>query len=223
MKIATSLARMEDEASVEASSVPIGTVTSTNPTATVTSPSTAMISSTKFDEAFYPGRRLTATIFKGCLWVHVREYNDLNGKSYPTKKGASFTPGRLRVFRSMMDKIDTVLRQQEVNGSYGVDLGGGVMLKEHLGGGIYATVCEAFHGVTLRRHWMPPDGNGSIVPTKNGIYLPASQWESLKAKMDALLAACPELVNPGHCSDTHYNQMAMLECRECTPFGWLSL
>ena len=63
----------------------------------------SMASSTKFDVAFYPGRRLTATFYNGCLWVHVREYVELNGKPYPTKKGASFTPGRFAVLRSTID------------------------------------------------------------------------------------------------------------------------
>ena len=137
------------------------------------------------------------------------------------KKGASFTPGRFAMFRQNIDKINAVLLQQEVNGLYGVDLGGGLMLREHLRAGIHVTVDEKFHGVSLRRHWMPPDGNGSIVPTKNGIYLPASQWNCLVKKIDELLSAYPELVNAEPCS--HDNQVGNLECRECTPFGWLPL
>lgn len=204
----------EDEAPSGASSI-----TSAPPAAAAA----AAAGPVKYDASFFPGRRLTASMYKDRLYIHIREFTEVNGKSYPSKKGASLTPGRLSVLRSNMEKIDTALRQLEVNASYGVDLGGGSIVKEHLGGGIYVTVNDQFNGVNFRKYWMPPEGNATVVPTKKGIFLPASQWTTLKRKIDELLAACPDLLTAEPCSFSHQNQMGMLECPECMPFGWMSL
>jgi len=181
----------------------------------------SMVSTEKYDASFFPGRRLSLSTFNGQQYIHIREYIELNGKLYPTKKGVSFTPGRLSVLRSNIGKIDLALQQQEVNASYSVNVGG-VLLKVHLGAGIYATVSEEFKGVSLRRHWMP-EGQNEPVPTKNGIYLPTAQWNSLKIKLDELLATYPDLLIAESCNFTHQNQMGMLDCNECCPFGWFSV
>ena len=94
--------------------------------------------------------------------------------------------------------------------------------REHLGAGIYASISEEYQGVSLRRYWVP-DGQHTIAPTKNGIYLPEKQWTALKLKLDELLATHPGLIDAVECIKTHGgNQMETFECRECTPFGWLS-
>ena len=172
-----------------------------------------------FNESFYPGRCLVLSTFNGQTLVHVREYQTSGVKQYPTKKGATFTGGRLAMLRRSIEGINAALHQQEVNASCNVTVQGGVLYMMHLGAAIYASVNEKFHGVDLRRYWMP-EGQLAPVPTKNGIYLPAKQWKKLVKKLDQLLAEHPELLLARECSLSHDNQMGMIECRECMPFGW---
>lgn len=175
-----------------------------------------------FNTSFYPGRRLTLSTFNGQNYIHIREYLSTDdGKEYPTKKGASFTPGRLAVLRGKLPAIDAALHQQEVNESYSVTVEAGQLYKAHLGMGIYVSVNEKYPGVSIRRYWRP-DGLEKPVPTKNGIYLPTSQWKVLLAKLDELLIAHPELLVAQECSLTHDNQMGILDCNECMPFGWMT-
>lgn len=145
----------------------------------------------------------------------------MNEKEYPTKKGACLTPGRLSVLRSRVEQINAVLKQQEVNASYGVELGGGLLYKLHLGAGIYLSVSEKFNGVNIRRYWIP-EGQDTPIPTKNGIYLPMGQWKALVAKIDQLVNAHPELVVSQPCVFSHENQIGFIDCAECSPFGWIS-
>ena len=190
--------------------------------ATLESTPTASKTKEVFDTSFWPGRRLMLSNFNGRTLIHIREYVSMGDKEYPTKKGACFTPGRLSVLRGKIDEIDMMLLQQEVNASYNVTVGGEEPLyMAHLGAGIYASISEKYHGVSLRRYWMP-EGQQAIIPTKNGIYLPANQWIALKFKLDELMATHPGLIDAVECINTHEgNQMGMIECRECTPFGWL--
>jgi len=176
---------------------------------------------TGFDVEFWPGRRLSLSRFNGRVFIHVRGYSLHNDRAYPTKKGASFTPGRLSVLRGKISEIDEALRQQEVNACYNVVVGDGPLYKAHIGAGIFATVGGDYHGVNLRRHWVP-EGKREDVPTKNGIYLPTAQWSALKLKLAELLASHPELRGVTECINTHDNQLEMIECRECMPFGWIA-
>jgi len=179
------------------------------------------VTTTEFDASFWPGRRLVLSSYKGETFIHVREYEKIGDKEYPTKKGASFTPGRLRVLREKIATIDEMLRQQEINAAYNVTLGEPTLYKAHLGAGVYVSISENYPGVSLRRHWMP-EGQQEVIPTKNGIYLPRKQWTALKIKLEELLSAYPELDHAAICSNSHAgNQMEFLVCRECTPFGWL--
>ena len=170
-----------------------------------------------YNVSFWSGRRLVMSTFNGQVLIHVREYRVLNGKEYPTKKCACFTPGRFRVLREKVETIDEILRQQEVNASYNVTVNG-ELYKAHLGAGLYVSVNEEYPGVSLRRHWLP-EGHQEPVPTKNGIFLPPNQWTALKRKLDELLVAYPALADATACYSTHDgNQMGFFECRECMPF-----
>ena len=173
-----------------------------------------------FEVSFHPGRRLVFSSFNGQDLIHIREYMRMGEREYPTKKGVCFTPGRLRVLRGKIGEIDEALRQQEVNTSYNVSLEGRSLYRTHLGAGIYASISEQFKGVSLRRYWVP-EGQQAVVPTKNGIFIPASQWPVLKVKINELLAAHPELSDAVECINSHDNQFGLLDCRECMPFGWI--
>src|ERR1700759_134582 len=166
-----------------------------------------------FSSQFVPGKFLTYSRYNEQDLVHVREFETLGDRTYPTKRGVSFTPARLRVLLDSLEEIDENLKQQNPKESYKVQQSG---YKKHLGAAVYAAVNEKFDGVDLRRYWMP-EGKSEAVPTKNGIYLPTKQWMLLKQKFGELLLLHPELTLAETCF--HQNQLGMLDCRECDPFG----
>src|SRR5437867_1314512 len=183
-----------------------------------TSGSAVAVAPTGSNVSFWLGRRLVLSCFNGQILIHVREYQSTDGKEYPTKKGACFTPGRLMALHEKIESIDEVLRQQEVNASYNVTIGP-TLYKAHLGAGIYVSVSERYPGVSLRRYWLP-EGQEEPIPTRNGIYLPANQWAALKIKLNELLTAFPGLAGAIVCSNSHGgNQMEFFGCRECAPFS----
>src|SRR2546425_7063611 len=91
---------------------------------------------TFFNREFAPSRYLIYSRYNGRDWIHVREFETLNGRVYPTKKGASFTPARLKVLIGKIGEIDEELRQQKSSTTYKAVK---TTYKTHLGGGIYAT------------------------------------------------------------------------------------
>ena len=125
---------------------------------------------------FAPGRYLVYSQFKGRPLIHVREYESNGIGDYPTKKGVCLSPERLNTLRSKIDEIDERLKDRKT-------------LKFHLGEGIYVSVDN---GIDLRGFWIP-EGQTEMVPTKRGIYLPATQWNSLKEKISHLLSIYPDL------------------------------
>ena len=173
----------------------------------------------EFDGKFAERRRLDLTRFNGQDLIHVREYVMGEKREYPTKIGVCFTPGRLKALCRNIEEIDEELRQRNANASYKVDRGE-VVYKAHLGAGIYASVNNKFNGVDLRRYWVP-EGQLTAVPTRNGIYLPEYQWRALKIKLNELMCIHPELTVAEECF--HQNQMDMIDCHECMPFGLLCI
>ena len=173
----------------------------------------------EFDGSFARGRRLVLTRYNDNDLIHVREYVEEEGREYPTKAGVCFTPARLKAFCRRVEEIDEQLRQRSATASYKVDQGE-VTYKTHIGAGIYASVSSKLNGVDLRRFWVPP-GQLTIVPTKNGIYLPTFQWRAQKLKLDELIRIHPELAAAEECF--HQNQMDIIDCRECMPFGLICI
>jgi len=167
----------------------------------------------QFSVQFVPGRYLTFARFNDQDFIHVREYAMTEEHTIPTKKGVCFTPGRLRALLNVIEEIDEQMKQQNAKAEYKVPQ---TAYKSHLGAGIYASVDGKFHGVDLRRYWMP-EGTRDIVPTKNGIYLPSTQWIALKQKLNELLLLHPELTLAEQCF--HQNQMGQFGCSECDPFN----
>jgi hypothetical protein len=172
---------------------------------------------TEFNESFAKGRRLVFTRYNGQSFIHVREFITEGDRAYPTKTGICFTPARLKALYQRIESIDEELKEQnaiaENKGEKRETL-----YKTHLGAGICVSVNGKFNGVDLRRFWLPP-GQISAVPTRRGIYIPASQWQTLKIKINKLMQAHPELANAEICH--HQNQMELYDCAECVPFGLL--
>ena len=168
-----------------------------------------------FSTQFAPGRFLVYSRFNKQDLVHIREYAVIGDRAYPTKKGVCFTPGRLRALLNVIEEIDEHRKQQNAKVFYKVQQ---ITYKTYIGAGIYATVDDKFDGVDLRRYWLP-EGKVETVPTKAGIYLPSTQWEALKEKLQELMIVRPELTLAEGC--LHQNQMSM-DCRECSPFASFS-
>ena len=175
-----------------------------------------------FREEFAPRKFLVYTRFNGQWFIHIREFGNVAGREYATKKGVCLTPGRLRALRRNIEPIDNLLSQLEMGVSYNVPAGRDEPLfKAHLGGAIFMTVSENYYGVNLRRYFQPAAQNIVTLPTKNGIYLTGVQWNAFKVKLDQLYAEYPELDKAIECCMSHGgNQMETFECRECTPFGY---
>ena len=79
--------------------------------------SAAQTSTVYFSEEFSSGRYLVYSNFNGQDWIHIREYVTMGEKSYPTKKGACFTPGRFKSLANRFDVIDEQLKQVSANAS----------------------------------------------------------------------------------------------------------
>ena len=165
----------------------------------------------KCEESFYENRRLVVTEYNEKLFIHIREYAENNGRRYPTRKGISLNMQRLNVLVECLDDIDEALSRQRVNDAT-------VLYKMHLGGGVYVRVNEKFNGVDFRRFWKPNGLEKPELPTKNGIFIPTHQWIELRRCIEDLMSANPQIKNVEACF--HQNQMGMLECPECSPWGW---
>ena len=165
-------------------------------------------------EKFAPGRYLIYSRFNGIDQLHIREYgvktmsNGMGECEYPTKKGVCLTLNRVKALRNAIDEIDERL---------GVKPVGSTPFKVHLGAAIYASINE-LDGVDFRRFWIP-EGQTEIIPTKRGIFITISQWESFKEKFNLMLTSCPAL--SGAEEHFHQNQMELIDCRECLPFGYI--
>lgn len=69
--------------------------------------------------------------------------------------------------------------------------------------------------------WKPDDANEPI-PTKKGINLTRDKFDRLRSAVDELRESIPELNDAQICmlSDSHQNQLGVLSCPECSPFGY---
>lgn len=160
---------------------------------------------------FAPRRYVVFSRFNNMDQIHIREYEVKAMKAmgqceYPTKRGVCLTLKRLKMLTNRLQEIDEQLNLQDETPNY----------KVHLGAGIYASV-GALNGVDLRRYWIP-EGQLESLPTKSGIFIPIRQWGSLKEKIAELITSNPHLAEAEECF--HQNQMELVDCRECLPFGW---
>jgi hypothetical protein len=170
---------------------------------------------------FAPQRYIVYNKFRGAALIHIREYAVKTAScavgvcEYPTKKGVCFTPGRLFMLRSKLDEIDNQLKLQQFPNPQPSPA-----YKQHIGGAVFVSTGQGFNCVDLRRHFIP-EGKSTITPTKCGIALSPNQWNSMKEKLQELLALHPELESAMPCM--HDAQEEMMQCRECMPFGWMTL
>lgn len=165
-----------------------------------------------FKESIGNNRFLTAGMFNGAIMVHIREYEEGDGKLFPTRKGASFTEVRWARFIRMVDEIE---RHVDL-----LKAGQCVELHLHIGGAYYATISKGFKCVDIRRYFIPKDTTKEI-PSRIGIALRIPEFENLLVKIREIQEKIPalKLLKPCYSRDDHANQQGYIECIECNPFG----
>ena len=160
----------------------------------------AMDVTEEFDGTFAPGRRLVYSCINDQVLIHIYEYTVMGDHEILTMGGLCLTPGGLRVLRNKIGEIDELLWRQHISKVLEmrkIELGH-VAYRAHLGAGVYVSVDNNFNGVDLRRH-LVPDGQLTLVPTKEGISMPTPQWNSFKQKLNDLLSVHPELLDANEC------------------------
>ena len=176
----------------------------------------------EFHATFALGMHLVYSRFNDQTLIHMIECAVTGDPIRMMKTGLYFTPSRLRALTNKIKQIDEMLRQRStirIPKIYRVNRED-VVYKAHVGTGVYVSVDKKFNGVDLRRHYVP-DGQISVVPTKEGIYMLTSQWNSFKQSLNDLLYAHPELINAEECF--HEISLDVIDCKECLPFGLLYL
>ena len=67
-----------------------------------------------FSAEFAPGKFVTYSRFNEQDLVHIREYKVMGGRTYPSKRGACFTPARLKALMNKFEEIDEQLKPTEL-------------------------------------------------------------------------------------------------------------
>ena len=151
-------------------------------------------------------------MFNDELMIHIREYDEGNGQMYPTKKGVSFTKVRWSMFIRRIEDMERIVDLLKANQP--------VDYYQHIGGRYYVTITKEYRCLNIRRYFMPPNAAKEI-PTRSGIALKLTEWDSLLLKIRELQEHLPELklAKPCYSSLDHSNQQGYLACIECNPFG----
>jgi Transcriptional Coactivator p15 (PC4) len=144
--------------------------------------------------------------------VHIREYDEGNGRLYPTRKGIVFTKPRWATFLLHLDDIDRCVQKLKANQE--------IEYYKHIGGRFYVTITKDFKCVNFRKYFLPHNATKER-PTRGGISLRLSEWDQLLPKIQELHLSLPELkeAKPCYSSLDHANQMGYISCTECNPFG----
>lgn len=150
------------------------------------------------------------------LFIHIRQYNKYGDQLYPTKKGVVFSLSRWLMLESYETKLTQFFENFDSK-EKSTDSEEEEYI--HLGGGIYISLnCK--YPVLNMRHWWKPDSNAKPCPTKRGVMLNRFKWNQVKDVITVIRDFVPELnESPIGCGDDHQNQLGMLRCKECNPFG----
>ena len=153
-------------------------------------------------------RYVTASMFRGQMMIHVRQFTD---DGSPVKgKGLAMT---LEQWVELVDSIEGIdLKIQSVADKAVPDF------KHHLGSNKYARVNTDFFCVDLRQFWLP-EGMTEVIPTKRGISLNFKQWTEFKVAAVHVPVYVPAVLSTEPCMQRtdHVNQMGFWECRNCNP------
>lgn len=154
---------------------------------------------------------LTAVPFKGEINIHIRHFIGSNGHFFATKKGVTFPLSRWLMFESLLPDIEKYLQNSESMEE----------MKWHIGGGVYVSITPGYTTVDIRHFWKPDDAL-EPVPTRKGVTLNKTKLAKLLQAVEEVRECVPELNDTELCafSESHQNQLGMLSCKECTPFGY---
>lgn len=96
-------------------------------------------------------------------------------------------------------------------------------LHHHLGGNVFVSVTPGVACVDVREYYLPR-GENEPRPSKSGLGLRLSEWDSLAAITPLIEEKIPELQEMVSCDmqDDHQNQEGMLRCPECNPNDYAS-
>jgi hypothetical protein len=84
----------------------------------------------------------------------------------------------------------------------------------HLGYNVFLSVREENPCVDIRQYWKPTE-DSEVVPTRRGLCLRPSEFQSFSDLLGHIENSLPELVDVERCD--HQNQMGMFECNICNP------
>ncbi|XP_056003363.1 uncharacterized protein LOC130049842 [Ostrea edulis] len=154
---------------------------------------------------------LTAVPFKGEINIHIRHFTESNGRFFATKKGVTFPLARWVMFESLLPDIEKYLQNSETMEE----------MKWHIGGGVYVSITPGYTTVDIRHFWKPDDAL-EPVPTRKGVTLNKQKLVKLLQAVEEVRECVPELNDTELCAfrESHQNQLGMLSCPECTPFGY---
>ncbi|XP_061181408.1 uncharacterized protein LOC133189944 [Saccostrea echinata] len=153
---------------------------------------------------------LTAVSFKDNINIHIRHFTETNNGLFPTKKGVTFPLSRWLMFESILPDIRNHLQNRS-----------GEEMKWHIGGGVYVSITPGYNTLDIRHYWKPADAQ-EPVPTRKGVTLNRHKLTKLLSAVEEVRECVPELNDTELCafSESHQNQLGMLNCPECTPFGY---
>jgi hypothetical protein len=151
---------------------------------------------------------LTVMPYKGTVYVHIRHLTESGGRLIATKKGVTFPLARWLKFESLLPDIQDYI---DNNGKEG-----GVV-QWHIGGDVFVSLSSDYLTFDVRHFWKPDDA-----PTKKGVTLNRNKLDRLRDALPEIHESIPELKDTELCmfSESHQNQLGMLSCPECTPFGY---
>lgn len=155
---------------------------------------------------------LTAMPYKGTIYIHIRHLAESHGRLIATKKGVTFPLDRWLKFESLLPDIQSYIDNtgQENEEAHW-----------HVGGGVFVSLSPNNPMVDIRHFWKPDDAT-KPVPTKKGVTLNRNKLTRLRDAVEEMHDYVPELKDTELCMlrECHQNQLGMLNCPECTPFGY---
>ncbi|KAK9821484.1 hypothetical protein WJX74_001233 [Apatococcus lobatus] len=118
-------------------------------------------------------RNADVSVFKGTVYVNIREFYEKDGKQLPGKKGISLSPEQFTILRDAADAISKALDAEDE--SYSIELS----TKRRAS----ISVFKSKPMVNIREYY---EKDGQQLPGKKGISLAAEQWQALAEGLSAL-------------------------------------